>query len=83
LADTYDALTSIRSYKGAFDHDAAKSIIIESADRFDPLILAGFLDLENEFIAIRDAFLDGFESCAAGATQTDRRGLTHYEGRSG
>jgi putative two-component system response regulator len=58
LVDAYDALTSFRPYKDAFGHEASKNLILESSDRFDPRVLTGFLDLESEFIAIRDAFAD-------------------------
>jgi putative two-component system response regulator len=59
LADAYDALTSRRPYKAAFNHEASKSLILKSSERYDPRILTGFLDLESEFLAIRDAFSDG------------------------
>jgi putative two-component system response regulator len=71
LADVYDALGSRRPYKAAFDHEASKSIILESSDRFDPRILTGFLDLESEFLAIRDAFSDGDGPAAAGSICQD------------
>jgi len=66
LADVYDALTSRRPYKAAFDHEVARGIIVES-NRFDPRILTAFLDLEGEFLAIRDAFADGESPRAAEA----------------
>ena len=56
LADVYDALTSQRPYKPAYEHDLAKRMIVETADRFDPGVLTAFLEAEGEFIAIRDAF---------------------------
>lgn len=59
LADAYDALTNRRPYKAAFDHEASKHLILKSSERYDPRILTGFLDLENEFLAIRDAFSEG------------------------
>jgi putative two-component system response regulator len=64
MADVYDALASRRPYKAALDHETCKSIIIESSNRFDHRILTGFLDLESEFLAIRDAFSDGDDPCA-------------------
>jgi putative two-component system response regulator len=70
LADSYDALASRRPYKEALGHEESKDKILAAADRFDPLVLTGFLDLENEFIAIHDAFSDG--GCPVGRNQADR-----------
>jgi PAS domain S-box-containing protein len=54
LADVYDALTSIRSYKEAFSHEKAKEIIIsESGKHFDPEIVGAFLVHEATFNQIR------------------------------
>jgi len=58
LADTYDALTSQRPYKRAFEHPMAKGIILQQHKRFDPAVLAAFLDLEDEFVAIGEAMRD-------------------------
>jgi response regulator RpfG family c-di-GMP phosphodiesterase len=54
IADTYDALRSIRVYKNAIDHDDACRIILEGDDRtipahFDPDLLAIFKENEAEF----------------------------------
>lgn len=54
LADVYDALTSQRPYKRAFDHREAKGIILNHQARFDPLVLSAFFELEEEFLAVRD-----------------------------
>jgi cyclic di-GMP phosphodiesterase len=59
LADVFDALTSQRPYKAAYEHDVAKGLILETMDRFDPRVLNAFLEVEGEFVAIRDAFSDG------------------------
>ena len=57
LADVYDALTSKRVYKNAFTHIVARSIILEgSGTHFDPDVVAAFLQVENEFVAIREHF---------------------------
>jgi response regulator RpfG family c-di-GMP phosphodiesterase len=57
LADTYDALRSIRVYKPSFGHDDACRIILEGDDRtipdhFDPEILSIFKDNQGEFEGI-------------------------------
>lgn len=57
LADVYDALSSKRVYKDAFDHDVVRSLIVaESGTHFDPDIVQAFLACEDEFIAIRKQF---------------------------
>lgn len=57
LADVYDALTSKRVYKDAFEHDLVRSIIVaESGSHFDPDIVQAFLATESEFIAIRQRY---------------------------
>ena len=57
LADVYDALTTKRVYKDAFQHDVARSIIVEeSGTHFDPDVVEAFLATEQEFIAIREKF---------------------------
>ena len=57
LADVYDALTSKRSYKDAFTHHAARSIILEeSGSHFDPDVVDAFLQAEDKFLAIRQKY---------------------------
>jgi response regulator RpfG family c-di-GMP phosphodiesterase len=63
LADTYDALRSIRVYKPAFGHDDACRIILEGDDRtipdhFDPEILSIFKDSKDEFDEIYEEIGD-------------------------
>ena len=59
LADVYDALTSQRCYKEAFDHEECQRLIIESkGSHFDPLIVDAYMEIEDEFIRIRAAFKD-------------------------
>jgi putative two-component system response regulator len=54
LADVYDALTSKRVYKDAFDHERAKEIIVaQSGKHFDPHVVEAFLAEEAQFIQIR------------------------------
>ncbi|HBO43952.1 MAG TPA: two-component system response regulator [Planctomycetaceae bacterium] len=44
LADVYDAITSRRTYKPAYDPDVARDIIVrESGKHFDPIIVDAFL----------------------------------------
>ncbi|MCL2810183.1 MAG: response regulator [Treponema sp.] len=53
IADVYDALVSVRSYKEAFSHEEAVRIIRESSGtHFDPKLVKLFLDCENEFIEV-------------------------------
>ncbi len=57
LADVYDALTTKRVYKDAFEHDLARSMIVEASGRqFDPKIVDAFLESETEFLAVRERF---------------------------
>ncbi len=57
LADVYDALTSKRTYKEAFPHVVARSIIVEGAgSHFDPDVVEAFLQVEEKFVAIRTEF---------------------------
>ncbi len=59
LADVYDALTTKRVYKSAFSHDVARSIVLEGEGvHFDPQIVAGFVQNEEEFVAIQRRFTD-------------------------
>jgi len=59
LADVYDALTSKRVYKDAFPHNRARGIIVNDAGtHFDPFIVDAFLELEAEFVQIRERLDD-------------------------
>lgn len=58
LADVYDALISKRVYKEAFAHDVAQSIIFnEAGTHFDPAIVDAFKETADQFVAIRERFL--------------------------
>jgi putative two-component system response regulator len=57
LADVYDALTSKRTYKEAFTHDVARSVIVEgSSKHFDPDVVDAFLRVETAFLSIRKQY---------------------------
>ncbi len=59
LADVYDALTSQRCYKKAFPHEEALQIISQGAgSHFDPEVAQAFLEIDSEFIRIRQHFKD-------------------------
>jgi PAS domain S-box-containing protein len=55
FADVYDALTSKRCYKDAYNHEEAKSILLDERGKaFDPDIVDAFLKYDNEFHMIRE-----------------------------
>ena len=57
LADVYDALTSARTYKNAFSHEVARSIIVEGrGTQFDPDVVAAFLRIEERMLQIKAEF---------------------------
>lgn len=59
LADVYDALTSVRCYKDAFDHETSREMIVKSVDKhFDPRVVEAFLACETEFRQIKQKFAD-------------------------
>lgn len=65
IADIYDALRTARSYKPAFDHETARSIIItgdsriDSAGHFDPTLVEAFSDTHADFDRIWRELSDG------------------------
>lgn len=59
IADVFDALTSARPYKPAWDFDKAWALIAESrCTHFDPRCADAFLACREEVVAIRDKFRD-------------------------
>jgi response regulator RpfG family c-di-GMP phosphodiesterase len=53
LSDVYDALTTARVYKPAYQHDVARNILLEgSGKHFDPEIVEAFEAIEDRFIEI-------------------------------
>jgi len=55
LADMYDALTSLRSYRDALSHEEALENIKKENYRFDPRIYNIFINNHLEFKRIRDS----------------------------
>lgn len=61
VADVYDALTSKRVYKEAFTHELAREIIEDgTGTQFDPRVVASFVRCEDEILAIKNRFHDGY-----------------------
>ena len=59
LADVYDALTSKRIYKDAFNHEEARKIIVSEADKkFDPDIVDAFIKREKDFLMLKEVYKD-------------------------
>jgi len=66
LADVYDALTTVRPYKDAWTHEAARRWIREGSGRhFDPLVVGAFLQGEKQMNAIRARLADSVDEVAA------------------
>ncbi len=81
VADVYDALTSSRSYRGAWDHARAIKVIEEGINsHFDPVVVAAFLvvidkvvaELAGEEQVKREALLQ--ETGADGVGNADKSG---------
>ena len=59
VADVYDALTSKRVYKEAFSHEKAYALILgECGTHFETGIVRAFIEVEAEFLAIKDRYRD-------------------------
>ncbi|WP_428603729.1 HD domain-containing phosphohydrolase [Sedimenticola sp.] len=59
LADVYDALRSRRVYKPPFNHNEAKTILLEGKGRhFDPDVVDAFIAREADFIEIAHRYQD-------------------------
>jgi putative two-component system response regulator len=55
VADVYDALTSVRPYKGAITAEEAKTIVRrESGRHFDPVVVAAFLRRFDDLVLARE-----------------------------
>ena len=55
IADTYDAMTSTRSYRKALDHDIAINEISKCAGtQFDPVMAQKFVEIESIIKSAKD-----------------------------
>lgn len=54
LADAYDAITSVRPYKPAYDHqEAVRRIVVDKGKHFDPVLVEAFMEAEERFAIIK------------------------------
>ena len=59
VADVYDALISQRTYKKAYSHERARSMILEQrGSHFDPDVVDAFVATEERFLDIARKFVD-------------------------
>jgi len=59
VVDVYETLRAKRCYKDAFSHEQSVGIIVSSSEtHFDPEIVKVFVDLKEDFKAVRDAMND-------------------------
>lgn len=59
LADVYDALTSDRVYRKALSHEETRDMIVrDRGSHFDPDVVDAFMELEDEFQAVRRNYMD-------------------------
>ena len=62
LADVFDALSTKRPYKAAFDRDKVEMIILEGkGTHFDPRIIDAFVSIKEEFWSIKSKFCEDDE----------------------
>ncbi|MEA3316072.1 MAG: response regulator [Campylobacterota bacterium] len=63
ICDVFDALGSDRCYKKAWDLEKILKLFqIEKGKHFDPILMELFLDNLDDFIKIRDTYVDKFEA---------------------
>ncbi len=54
VADAYDAITSRRPYKEAFDHqEAMQRILVDKGTHFDPVLVDGFVRCQEQFESVQ------------------------------
>jgi putative two-component system response regulator len=59
VVDVYETLRAKRCYKDAFSHEQSVGIIVSSSEtHFDPEIVKVFIDLKEDFKAVRDEMND-------------------------
>ncbi len=59
LADAYDAITSVRPYKPAFDHqEAVRRILVDKGKHFDPILVDAFMRVQGDFAIVQKRFQD-------------------------
>ena len=62
IADVYDAITTERRYKPAYPHEETCAIIIQARGKqFDPVLVDKFIEVEEDFKAIRQALSQEYQ----------------------
>ncbi len=62
IMDVYDALTTERAYKKAFQHDAALEFMKKERDKhFSPVIFDTFMEITPEINKIRESFFEKYD----------------------
>jgi putative two-component system response regulator len=60
LTDAYDAITSDRPYKRAFEHkEAVRRIAVDRGRHFDPVLVDAFMECHRELDRVRQALRNG------------------------
>jgi len=63
ICDVFDALGSDRCYKKAWDLEKILKLFkVEKGQQFDPILMELFLDNLDDFLEIRDKYVDNFEN---------------------
>jgi len=68
LADVYDALTSVRPYKGPYAHEQTRDwIVAHYGTQFDPAVVEAFVACEQDFARINQSCNQNKKSAGADA----------------
>lgn len=60
IADAYDAITSLRPYKPAYDHDeAVRRIVVDKGKHFDPVLVDAFMATQERFAIVKNQLQTG------------------------